>query len=247
MKISTFNILILIILLVNTTVHSQILSKDIIAKIQVEESENTLSVTGTAENLTDVYKNLYYKLTVFKKSKTAGNQSDNAQDGHFTLDPNQKKDLSKTQINISPEDQTILLLLIYDEDKNLLAKDRIEYGINQEKKNETPAYDKPNDGLMMMSIISDQTKTRIGKDFYDYFYTAYNKLKINTAKIISIEEELTFARTTKIAVKIDSDTISEFISKPDAEFLTYMAEDSAKKIFEYLKNVEKQSKQIMQY
>lgn len=234
-------------LLVNITVHGQIMNKDIIAKIQVEESENTLSVTGTAENLTDVYKNLYYKLTVFKKGKNAGNQSNNAQDGNFTLDPNQKKDLSKTQINISPDDQTILLLLIYDEDKNLLAKDRIEYGQNQEKKNESPAYDKPNDGIMMMGIISDQTKTRIGKDFYDYFYTAYNKLKINTAKVVSIEEELTFARTTKIAVKIDSDSISEFITKPDEEFLTYMADDSVKKVFEYLKNAEKQSKQIMQY
>jgi len=99
----------------------------------------------------------------------------------------------------------------------------------------------------MTGIISDETKTKLGKDFYDYFYTSYNKIKINSAKIIAIEEELTFARTTKIAVKIDNEIINEFISKPDDEFLVAMAEDSANKVFEYLKRLEKQAKSINQY
>ena len=64
---------------------------------------------------------------------------------------------------------------------------------------------------------------------------------------MSVEEELTFARTTKIIVKIDNDIINEFISKPDEEFMSYMAEDSANKVLEYLKKIDKQSKMIMQY
>jgi hypothetical protein len=228
--------------------YSQTADKEITAKIEIEESENIFTITGTAENLTDVYKSLYYKLTVFRKSKKDGNQSSNSQDGLFTLDPNQKKNLSKTQINISNDDQVILLLLIYDDEKVLIGKDRIALGEEESNsKNDKSSLDRPNDGLEMLGIISDETKTKLGKDFYDYFYAFYNKIKINSAKIVTVDEELTHGRTTKIAVRMDNEIINEFISKPDDEFLSYMAEDSANKVFEYLKNIEKQKKLIMRY
>lgn len=249
MKTTSIKYLLLwLVFFVFTNAYTQTANKEITAKIEVEESENVFSIIGTAENLTDVYKSLYYKLTVFKKSKKDGNQSSNSQDGLFTLNPNQKKNLSKTQINISNDDQVILLLLIYDDEKELLAKDRIVLGEEDSNSNkDKSSLDKPNDGLEMLGIISDETKTRLGKDFYDYFYAFYNKIKINSAKIVTVDEELTNGRTTKIAIEIDNEIINEFISKPDDEFLSYMAEDSANKVFEYLKNIEKQKKLIMRY
>ena len=53
---------------------------------------------------------------------------------------------------------------------------------------------------------------------------------------VVIEEELTNVRTTKITIKIDSEIVNEFITKPDEEFLLAMAEDTAAKTFNYLKN-----------
>lgn len=227
---------------------AQTIPKEVKAKIEVEELENVLYITGTVENLTDVYESLYYKLAVFKKNKINGNQSNNKQDGLFTLEPNQKKSVSKIQINSIAADQVILLLLIYDQDKVLIAKDRIVLGEQESDSNNGKAVlEKPKDGLEMLGIISDETKTKIGKDYYDYFYTFYNKAKINSPKIVTIEEEMTFARTTKISVKIDNETISEFISKPEDEFLSAMAEDGVNKVFEYLKKIEKQNKLIMHY
>lgn len=237
-----------LIFLVTATGYSQAVHNEIRAKIEVEESENIFTIVGTAENLTDVYKSLNYKLTVFKKSKSQGNQSSNAQDGHFTLNPSQKKNLSKMQINATNDDQVIVLLLIYSEENVLVAKDRIVLGEEKSKaENDKSSLDKPKDGLEMVGIISNESKTKLGNDFYDYFYSFYNKIKINSSKIVTVEEELTFARTTKIAVTIENEIINEFISKPDEEFLSYMAEDSANKVFEYLKNLDRQSKMIMQY
>jgi hypothetical protein len=228
--------------------NGQTMNKEIKAKIEIEEAENLLTIGGTAENLTDVYKSLYYKLTVFKKSKKGGNKSNNSQDGHFTLTANEKKNLSKTQLNILGDDQIILLLLIYDEEKVLVGKDRLVIGEEQvNAKKDKFSFYKANDGLEMVGIVSDETKTKAGKDFYDYFYSFYNKIKMSSAKIITIDEELTFARTTKISVKIESDIINEFISKPDEEFLSTMAEDSVNKVFEYIKKLEKQDRLIKQY
>ena len=80
-----------------------------------------MSVVGTVENLKSEFKNISFKLSVFKKNKSNSNKSSNAQDGRVTLEPMQKIALSKTQINKSNEDQIIVLLLIYDEDNKICS------------------------------------------------------------------------------------------------------------------------------
>lgn len=223
---------------------SQNLNKDIKPKIEVEEVENILSATGTVENLKSEFRNISFKLTVFKKNKLNSNRSDNAQDGRVTLEPIQKVLLSKTQVNRSKDDQIIILLLIYDEDNNIIGKDRVVFGGDEETK---VSILKPKDGLEMIGIVSNETKTKLGNDFYDFFYSEFSKLNIKSQKIITVQEELTFGRTTKISVKIDNDVVEEFIARPDEDFLKYMAETSSAKIFKYFKNIEKQAKFITQY
>lgn len=224
--------------------YSQAIYKEVKAKIEVEKVENILSVRGTVENLKSEYKSISYKLTVFKKNKSNSNSSKNSQDGRVILDPQQKVVLSKTQINEGKDDQIILLLIIYDENNVIIGKDRIEMGVDDESKN---AEAKPNDGLEMMGIVSNDTKTKLGNDFYELFYKEYSKLKIKTNKIVSVQEELTFGRTTKIMVLVDGELINEFISRPDEDFMKYMAETVSDNVFKYFKNIEKQNKAIMRY
>lgn len=226
------------------TISSQTVYKEVKAKIEVEEIENILSITGTAENLKAVYKNISFKLSVFKKNKLNDNKSSNMQDGRMTLEPINKVILSKTQINRGKDDQIIVLLLIYDEDNVIIGKDRIVFGQEEEPK---VSVLKPNDGLEMIGIVSNETKTKLGNDFYDFFYSEFSKLKINSNKIIYVQEELTFGRTTKIIVNIDGEIIEEFIARPEEDFLKYMSQTASSKVFKYFKNIEKQNKSIMQY
>lgn len=241
---SSAHITFLLLLLNVSFCFSQNLNKDIKPKIEVEEVENTLSATATVENLKSEFRNISFKLTVFKKNKRNSNRSDNAQDGRVTLEPIQKVILSKTQVNRTQDDQIIILLLIYDEDNAIIGKDRLVFGGDEETK---VSVLKPNDGLEMLGIIANETKTKLGNDFYDMFYSEFSKLKIKSQKIITVQEELTFGRTTKISVKIDNDIVEEFIARPDEDFLKYMAETSSAKIFKYFKNIEKQAKFITQY
>jgi hypothetical protein len=222
---------------------SQVEYKEVKAKIEVEKVENMLSVTGTVENLKSEFKNISYKLSVFKTNKSNSNNSKNAQDGRITLEPIQKVMLSKTQVNVSKDDQIILLLMIYDEKNAVIGKDRIEIG-EQEKKTGSV---KPKDGLEMTGIVSNDTKTKLGSDFYDFFYSEYSKLKINSNKIVSIQEELTFGRTTRIIVNVSGEIIDEFITRPDEDFLKYMAQNASAKVFKYFKSIEEQHKSIIRY
>lgn len=98
------------------------------AKIDVEKIEDNFKITGTAENLTDVIKSASYRLSVIKNNDKSNNQSNNSQVGLFTLEPNEVKKLSATQINVSGDDEVIVLLLFYDEEKEIIAKDRVVLG-----------------------------------------------------------------------------------------------------------------------
>lgn len=103
------------------------------AKIEVEKIEDNFKITGKAENLTDVIKSASYKLSVIKNNDKSNNQSNNAQIGLFTLEPNEVKKLSTTQINVSTDDEVIVMLLFYDEDKQIIAKDRVVLGEEKKK------------------------------------------------------------------------------------------------------------------
>lgn len=103
------------------------------AKIEVEKVENSVKITGTAENLTDVIRSAGYRLSVIKNNDKSNNQSNNEQVGVFTLQPNEIQKLSTSQINLTADDEVIVLLLFYDEDKQIVAKDRVVLGEEKKK------------------------------------------------------------------------------------------------------------------
>ncbi len=125
---------IFIVMLFSSKGYSQISNKEVRAKIAIEEIEGSIKITGVAENLTEIVQSLSYKLSVIKKNKVSNNQSNNAQEGLFTLEPNENKNLSTTQVNIGKEDEVIVLLLFYDSDKKLVGKDRIVFGEEAKKR-----------------------------------------------------------------------------------------------------------------
>lgn len=99
----------------------------------------------------------------------------------------------------------------------------------------------------MKGIISDDTKTRIGKDFYDKYYYKYNDIGINAKQIVIIGEEYSFGRNTKITITIDNEVIYEFLAKPEDEFLEAVSDESIRATYYHFKEKEKQSNYFIQY
>jgi hypothetical protein len=246
MKFLSLNsVCIILVLNVQVGFSQQTVFKEVKAKIDIEKVEDVVAVTATAENLKAVFKSISFKLHVEKKNKENTNRSSNVQDGRATLEPLQKVALSKTQINVTKKDQIIISLFIYDENDAVIGKDKMIIG--DDVVTEANVSPKPKDGVGMIGIVSNDTKTKLGNDFYDLFYKKYDKFKLSSPKNIIIQEELTFGRTTKISVNVEGELIDEFIARPDEDFLEYMAESSASKVFKYFKKIEKQEKSIFQY
>ena len=123
-----------VMLLMSAISYSQITNTVVKAKIEMEEIEGNVKITGTAENLSDIIQSLTYKLSVIKNSNLNDNQSSSSQEGLFTLDPSETKKLSETQINLERDVEIIVLLLFYDENKQLIGKDRIVIGEEKKKR-----------------------------------------------------------------------------------------------------------------
>lgn len=240
---TTYSKLFALLLLVNFSFFAQNTDVDVKAKIVLEEVEGNIKITGTAENLTDILQSMTYKLSVIKKNIKTENRSTNNQEGVFTLDANQNKNLSTTQINRSSEDEIIVLLLFYDENSQIVSKDRVVIS-DEKKKDKVIVLD---DGIELVGIVTDETKTKIGKDFYDNFYYLYRDYNINAKQIVKISEELSFGRNTKIVIMVDNDVVYEFLARPDEEFIEAMAKNSLYETYQFLKKLENEKKYITQY
>ncbi|MEN2487555.1 curli-like amyloid fiber formation chaperone CsgH [Flavobacterium sp. B11] len=117
----------------STILYGQVPQDKIKAKLEIEKVEGNVKITGTAENLTDVIRSAAYRMSVIKNNNKSNNKSNNDQVGVFTLQPNEKQKLSTSQINLSEDDEVVVLLLFYDEDKQIIAKDRVVLGEEKKK------------------------------------------------------------------------------------------------------------------
>lgn len=223
---------------------SQITNTKIVAELKVETTDNVSTLISKTSNKTDVYYSLKYVFSIITYDSNNKTSKESIED-LFTLDPYQSRDLYQTSINIE-EEKVIILLLIYDEEDKMVAKSRVVFNEEEEEK-EPLILNKPKDGLEISGIVVDQTKTKMGRDFYDrfYFYYTYNEIKGN--EVIKIDEMRTFRRSTKIIVSIGDEVLAEFFAKPNEEYIEEISKYAMQKVYKYFQKKEREKSYITQY
>lgn len=238
--------LIILLTLVFQVSIAQFTNVDVVAKIKTEKIDDAISIISTATNTTEVYKSLHYMFSVFR-TDAQNNLSKNNQEGRFTLEANERKELSVVSLNIDDKEKVVVLLLIYEEDK-IIGKDRLAFNdqpIQKPRKIEEDSS--TDDGIELKGIVIEETKTKPGRDFYEFFYNSYTLNQINGSKIVGVYETLSFGRTTILQVKIEDKVIHQFIGKPDLEYLEQMSKLAIRKVYKYFKDLKKQKNDIFQY
>lgn len=182
------------------------------ANIEIEQDENSIKLLPTIQNRSALFFEYNY-LFLVKKTDKKHNLSINKQNGKFTLQPGEIKKLSMTQLNQSEYQNINATLYIRDEVHNkLITKDSIEIkGIATKVVEET--------SLMLEGLVVDESKTKFGKDFYDEFYSVYNQYPKKFNFIILISELPHRGQTSIIQIKADQETVHEFFSNPNEEYL----------------------------
>ena len=244
---------------------AQFYNAEIEAKIEVENNNEFIKITGTAFNKSAISQSLRYVLSVVtRNSEEYDDVSKEDKEDRFVLEPLQKINLATTVINSSETKRIIVLLLVYNLDDKIIGKDRIIFNdfddgspaerINNEiidraeSTTDYPDVDNKNkDGIVLRGIVVEDTKTKPGRDFYAKFYSDYTLNKINSDKVIVVKEVMALGTNTKIELKVDDVTIFEFFVRPNMEYIREMADFSIKRVYYYLQQLERQKNIVNKY
>lgn len=220
-------ITIIIILLFTNIVLSQ--EEGVEAKIITKTVDNFIDIKGVAQNIDVTYKEGYSYLLFSLKKGQQGNYSRNTQSGEFSLEPNEEKLLSTLNINIQKGEECKVFLFIRKDDA-LIAKDSVLFQSAEatvEKK-----FIAESD-IEINGLVVEDVKTKLGKDFYDYFYQAYTTSGSQYPFVINITEKPSIGRGSQVSIDVDDTIVFEFMTKPDDEFIQSAANEALKYIYNY--------------
>lgn len=214
------------------------------AAIDVKQTEDILDIKAKAINNDDIIHGLNYLLIVIKQSKT-GNLSNNKQEGEFVIQPNQEKLLSGIFLNITKEDQLKIYLFIRNEKENMLiSKDSVFINIapNTQTQNLKQTTNMANlkraakEDYTIKGIMVDNTKSKVGKDFFDMLFNQYSQLSEKYTFTITLRELPSFSNNGIISIEVEDLTIFTLRAIPNEEYLNLQLQLCLQQINNYNKN-----------
>lgn len=238
---------------------------DVEAKINLEDNNEFIKISSSANNKTEISFSVRYVLSVIKTDPSDGIRTKNDQSGRIVLQPSETKELSSIVINSTKTNRIVILLLIYDTENNIIGKDRIllnsgkneeniavlEEDLGTKENNKASSEDVQNEGkdgiYLLRGIVVEDTKTKPGRDFFKIFSTSYINKKINGERAITVTEVFALGRNTKIEVKAEEELIFQFFLKPNESFLKDMSSYAIEFVERYFKRLRSNKQQIRRY
>src|SRR5690554_6062765 len=247
-------------LLSMNTAFSQLYNREIEAKIEIENNHEFIVVSATGYNKTAIDQSLRYVFSEIRTKSDDDSQTKEDITNYFTLKPSEKTSLHSRVVNADETDRIIFLLLIYDLNDELKGKDRVVFNEDSDSKeqgevtisrepttkvisNSSFDVDERNkDGVVLRGIVLNETKTKPGQDFYNFFYSKYSLNDINADKIVVIKEMFAMGLTTQIQVVVDDTPVFEFIVQPRDDFLKAASDMAIARVSNYLEQSKKQER-----
>lgn len=241
--------------------NAQLYNKQVKATIKATQNSEYVTFTAIAENLTISGYSLSYDFMAFFNDAN-GNTTKNSESNGFFIKNNEKLLLASKTINNNIGGKVILVFFIYDIDNKPIGKDRvvvksdgnnnliITYDEKPKSINKPVSKDQDTsakDGIFLEGFVIQKTLTKVGRDFYKYFFSEYYNKKIKSGKNILIKEVPGRGRTTKIIVLVDNVEVWQFFSRPNKTFLKQMASFALQKCIKQLQNLAKQNNGITRY
>lgn len=242
----------LVFALISFNVFPQLIDQEIEAKFDIKDYHEFLEVSATVENKTSITQSLRYVFSFIKPSDQDSLRVKRDIEDYFTINPGEKNTLNKVTVNADEKDRIILLLLIYDLNNEIKAKDRVvlnelnsESGVDGQEitisREPTEVYEilpdvssRSEEGVVLRGIVINETKTRPGQEFYSMFYSNYSLKEINADRIVVIKESFAIGSTTQIQVLVEDTIIYEFLVRPNHDFLKSMSDGAIMRVSAYL-------------
>lgn len=227
---------------------AQFLNRESKAILEIINKENVFEITAKAENKSHIKQSLSYELKVFKENLKSGNKSDNVQKGRFVIDPLDVIKLAFTAISTQNEnDRIVLLLLLRNIDGDIVGRERIVIANSKVvlENNKITLNRKSDDGVEILGMVLEKTKTKPGRDFYNFFYSQFLSHNFSDNRSVLVEEVFSRGRNTKIVIKIENVKVYEFFVQPKNDYLKANANLAIKQVTNFFRK--KKNDYIVKY
>ena len=207
-------------------------NNEVKSNIYILKKDNFITIKAQAENEGVLFKDeLSYSLIALKKD-VDGNYSNNKQSGEFSLLPNEKKDLSLIRLSLNSDEELKAYLFIKHKQK-LIARDTLTILPQKKGKDKNIKINESN--FILKGLVIEEAITKVGKDFYDFFYQEYLLSGLKYPFIVKIKEKPGLRRTTVLTIKADDTKVFEFMARPEEEFLKQAVKSTLYRISVYSK------------
>lgn len=229
--------ILVVFLFVNTSAQE---TDGVTGKIITENIEGLLKIKAVATSNASTFSGLNYILVSVKKGKSGS--SSNKQSGKFSLKPNESRAISEININLAKNDALKVYLFVNDDETNkVLSKDSLE--VNTASFGSEVNFI-PERNMELSGLTIDDTKTRLGQQFYEAFFKKYNQLSKKFEGTVTVSEQPTFGRNSRIMVSQDDQMIHNFFSKPDEELIESEADRALANLIEFNRRNSVRSKEF---
>jgi hypothetical protein len=145
--------------------------------------------------------------------------------------------VGKDKVVFNDDGKTNVKEVIDRENNRVIRKNEVSEDVDNTHK----------DGVVLRGIVTEDTKTKPGRDFYKMFYSSYTLNRINAAKIVEIKEVMALGTNTKIEVKVDDKIIFQFFVRPNTEYLKSMTDAAIRRVSRYFQRLKRQKEIVNHY
>jgi hypothetical protein len=185
------------------------------AKILVKNADGFIDVRGIVENPSKIYIEDYDFNLVALKLDASGKYLKNEQSGVFSLKPNERKNLTTLKVVIKDSD-VLKLFFFIRKDEKLISRDTAVV-VSKVKKLETKPI--AEETIEIYGLVVEDVVTKLGKDFYDFFYQEYNTSGAKYPFVIRIIEKPLLGINSEVRIDIDDKMVYKMTTRPNEEYL----------------------------
>lgn len=99
--------------------------------------------------------------------------------------------------------------------------------------------------LELDGLVLDQTRSRIGRDFYERFYAQWTSAAVPTnGSDILIEEQPTRGRLGFLEIKVNDTVVAAYHLQPREEWMETAAKEAVGRVTHYFNNMEQMQKAL---
>ena len=230
-----------------TSVHASDSTKIKVWVDYIEESD-TAFVKGLFSHLVDQENRFFWEMKIHRESQVETN--DSILYGQFLAKPYSLEIISEYELDLKKREYVVIVFNVFDEKKRILGSDTLTSEVfNPPVSKPSPAnppivkrdLPKPRnslDALEIDGLILDETRSKIGRDFYEIFYNKWTPPLGAKDFLITIKELPARGIGARVSIHVNENIVLYRFLQPRGDVVEQEANISISVVKNYLQKSE---------